>query len=57
MIAELQKRNAFSKAKADQLRSWAKIRNSAAHGRFGEFTRSDAEQMIAGIKIFLADYL
>ena len=57
LISDLQKRNVINKPKAAQLRSWASIRNSAAHGRFDEFTRSDAGQMLAGIKIFLADYL
>ena len=47
---------AFKPAKADQLRSWAKIRNSAGHGEVEEFTRADVEDMIAGIKRFLAEY-
>ena len=37
LIQDLQKANAFNKLKADQLRAWAKIRNSAAHGKFNEF--------------------
>lgn len=57
LIADLQKANVFNKAKADQLRSWAKTRNSAAHGEFSEFNRNDVEAMIAGIRNFIADYL
>lgn len=57
LIADLQKADVFNKAKADQLGSWTKIRNSAAHWKPDEFTRSDVELMVAGIKIFLADYL
>jgi hypothetical protein len=57
LIADLQKANVYTKAKADQLRSWAKIRNSAAHGKFKEFNRDEVEAMIKGIKNFLADYL
>lgn len=57
LITDLQKANVFTVAKADQLRSWTKIRNSAAHGRFTEFKRHEVESMIAGIKTFLADYL
>jgi hypothetical protein len=57
LIADLQKANVFNKAKADLLRSWAKTRNSAAHGEFTQFNRSDVELMITGVKTFLADYL
>ena len=57
MIGELQKRNLFNKPKSAQLRSWASIRNAAAHGRFDEFKRSDVEQMIRGVRDFMADYL
>jgi hypothetical protein len=42
---------------ADQLRSWAKIRNSAAHGRNEEIKRTDVTLMISGIRNFLAAYL
>ena len=57
LITDLQKAIVFNKAKADQLRSWAKIRNYAAHGEFTEFTRSDVEAMIAGVKTFIADHM
>ena len=55
LIDELQGK-AFTPAKADQLRSWAKIRNSVGHGDIDEFSRADVEDMIAGIKRFLAEY-
>ncbi len=57
LIQDLQKANVFNKLKADQLRSWAKVRNYAAHGEFSEFNRNDVEQMVNGVKNFLADYL
>jgi hypothetical protein len=57
LITDLQKANVFNKAKADQFRSWAKTRNSAAHGEFTEFNRNDVEAMISGVKNFIADYL
>ena len=57
LIQDLQKANAFNKLKADQLRAWAKIRNSAAHGKFNEFNRNDVDLMVNGVKNFLADYL
>ena len=57
LIQDLQKANVFNKLKADQLRSWAKVRNYAAHGEFSEFNRNDVEQMVNGVRNFLADYL
>ena len=57
LIQDLQKANAFNKLKAQQLRGWAQVRNSAAHGEFTEFNRSDVEQMVNGVRNFLADYL
>ena len=57
LIQDLQKANAFNKLKAQQLRGWAQVRNSAAHGKFDDFSRDDVEQMINGANNFLADYL
>jgi uncharacterized protein HemY len=57
LIDELRKAGAFNEVKAKQLRSWADIRNAAAHGNFDAFGRVDVEQMIAGINNFLGDYL
>lgn len=57
LIQDLQKANAFNKLKAQQLRGWAQVRNSAAHGKFDEFTRDDVELMVKGVKNFLAGYL
>ena len=57
LIQDLQKAKVFNKLKADQLRSWTKVRNYAAHGEFAEFKRTDVESMINDVKNFLADYL
>lgn len=57
LIDELQKAKVFNKPKIGQLRWWAQIRNSAAHGQFNEFERKDVESMLKGVKNFLADYL
>lgn len=57
LIDDLKKAGIFNEQKAKQLRAWADIRNSAAHGKFEEFTRSDVEQMLNGVRNFLADYL
>jgi hypothetical protein len=57
LIDELKKAGAFNELKAKQLRSWADIRNAAAHGDFSVFRKADVEQMISAINNFLADYL
>jgi hypothetical protein len=57
LIDDLRKTGLYNELKAKQLRSWADIRNKAAHGQFDEFNRKDVEQMIQGVTNFLADYL
>lgn len=57
LIAALQKANLYNALKGDQLRAWAKVRNHAAHGEFEEFNRNDVEDMVKGVRNFLADYL
>jgi hypothetical protein len=57
LIDELKKAEVFNELKAKQLRSWADIRNAAAHGHFIDFGKVDVAQMISGINNFLADYL
>ena len=57
LIDELEKAKVFNKPKIGQLRWWAQIRNSAAHGQFKEFTREDVESMLKDVKTFLANYL
>jgi hypothetical protein len=57
LIDDLKKAGLFNELKAKQLRAWADIRNKAAHGDFDQFSRSDVEQMIAGISTFLSEFL
>jgi len=57
LIDEQKKAGAFNELKAKKLRSWAGVRNAAAHGHFSDFSKADVEQMISGINNFLADYL
>lgn len=54
LIEALKKNNVFNELTAKQLRAWADIRNSAAHGNFDEFNRSQVDLMIQGINNFLA---
>jgi len=56
LITDLRKARVFNETKAKQLRAWAAIRNHAAHGEFDQFTRKDVEDMMRGIKTFLAKY-
>jgi hypothetical protein len=56
LIDELKKANIINEIKAKQLRSWADIRNAAAHGHHDEVDRKDVERMIDGITDFLASF-
>lgn len=57
LITDLKSAGAFKGTKAAELRSWAQIRNAAAHARFNDFDRHQVESMITGVKQFLADYM
>jgi hypothetical protein len=57
LIEELKKANVYNEIIAKELRLWTGIRNSAAHGKFDEFTREQVEQMLKGVQRFLADYM
>ena len=57
LITTLQTGKVITPFKADELRSWAKIRNHAAHGEFDKFTRNNVKPMISSIKTFLAEFM
>jgi len=57
LIDDLKQSGLFNELKAKQIRSWADIRNKAAHGEFDQFKKEDVEQMIVGISNFLPDHL
>ncbi len=57
MIEALKKAGVINEAKNVQLRAWTLLRNLAAHGEFQQFDRSDVDNMIGGIKGFLAENL
>jgi len=57
LIEVLKKNNLFNELTAKQLRAWADIRNSAAHGQFDEFNHSQVDLMIQGINNFLATHM
>jgi hypothetical protein len=57
MISAIAKQGIVNKMRADQLRAWMKIRNSAAHGKPDEFEDSDVARMIQGIRDFVAQHM
>lgn len=57
MNDDLAKASVYNKMRADQVRAWAKVRNSAAHGHPEEFDEGDVERMIDGVRDFVAAQL
>jgi len=57
LVEDLKKDGLYKETRASQLRSWVHIRNRAAHGEFTEFTRGQVEDMVGGIRNFLAEYM
>jgi hypothetical protein len=57
MGADLAKAGIFNKLVQKQITAWADIRNSAAHGKGGQFNREDVEATIRDIARFVADRL
>jgi len=57
MIGDLAKLGVFNKMRADQLRAWMKTRNSAAHGHPDEFSDTDVDLMVKGVRDFVANPL
>ena len=56
LIEALKKRQVYNELMAKQLRSWADIRNAAAHGKFDDFDEEQTKAMVSGIAGFLARY-
>ncbi|MBA2116665.1 DUF4145 domain-containing protein [Bremerella alba] len=57
MNSDLAKEGVYNDAMKDQVQAWYKIRNNAAHGKPDEFTDSQVEVMIQGIRNFVADQM
>lgn len=55
MNSELAKESVYSKINQKQVTSWLGIRNSAAHGKYSEYTKQDVKLMLDGIKNFIAN--
>lgn len=56
LIEALKKREVYNELMAKQLRSWADIRNAAAHGNFDDFDEYQVKAMVAGVSGFLAKH-
>lgn len=55
--SELAKRDIYSKLHQKQITSWAHIRNKAAHGEFGEYTKEQVQMMLLFVQNFAAENL
>ena len=56
MNSELAKKGAYTKLLQKRITSLADIRNSAAHGKWNEFTQADVEAMVRDIRDFMAKH-
>jgi hypothetical protein len=54
---ELAKGDVYSKLEQKQITSWAHIRNSAAHGKFDEYTKEQVQMMLLFVQDFFAKHL
>jgi hypothetical protein len=53
MNADLAKAGAYNLNDQKQVEAWAGIRNSAAHGKFGEYQMGQVDLMVQGIRGFI----
>lgn len=56
MNSELAKKGAYTKLVQKRITSLADLRNSAAHGKWSEFEKSDVESMVRDIRDFMAKH-
>ncbi|ESQ90132.1 hypothetical protein ABAC460_10300 [Asticcacaulis sp. AC460] len=57
MNADLAKANVYNNLVQKRITAAAAVRNSAAHGKPEEFTKSDVDELIRFVGTFLSDYL
>jgi uncharacterized protein YutE (UPF0331/DUF86 family) len=57
LINDLDQAKIVNSNDVKQLRAWAGLRNSAAHGRFEEFNKSGVQRMIVGVNDFISENL
>lgn len=57
MIEYLKKAGIINEIRKRQLETWNAIRNSAAHGKFDEFTKEQVAVMLQGVQDFMAQQM
>jgi len=57
MNEALRQKGLYNQAMWEQLKTWYTRRNEPAHGNLNQSTPKDADDMIKGIKRFIAEYL
>ena len=53
---KLSRQQVYNELKKRSIHAWKEIRDSAAHGKFDEYTKDDVKTMIDGISGFLSEY-
>jgi len=56
MNADLKKDSVYGGLEQKQITSWLALRNSAAHGQYGDYVESDVRGLIDGIQAFAIKY-
>lgn len=57
MNVDLCKAGLYNVTKQKQITAWAGLRNDAAHGDWDKYTSDDVQDMIKGVRRFMADFL
>jgi hypothetical protein len=52
--ADLARKGAYSKLDQKSITSWLDLRNKAAHGKYGEYTKEQVDLMLQCIQNFMA---
>lgn len=52
--ADLRKEEIYGKLEQKNITAWLDLRNNAAHGNYGEYTKEQVELQISGIRNFIA---
>ena len=56
MNADLKAVGVYSGLEHKQVTAWLHLRNSAAHGQYGDYTNTDVRQLIDGVRSFASKY-
>jgi hypothetical protein len=54
--ADLKAAGVYSGLELKQVTAWLHLRNSAAHGHYGDYTDTDVRQLIDGVRSFASKY-